>query len=171
MSQCSVSEYCQFSEEQTCKMSKNMLENMGLKNPSVKNCTISCLPKPLKKIFSTDTPTCDVCMESGELKTECVKQKCQPGLTMCRNVAYTIKSKNLSSPITASVKGCAAPTECEVDRKEMAEFIRAQSAQALPDVFISDFSMHCSNSNKDKIPKLVLSISTIVVSFLGILFK
>ena len=147
---CAPPEWCLLTGEDACVATKDMFESSGDGIPLLKNCSTSCSPEPKKRKISVNTLSCDTCLDNGyTIKTDCVKRKCPPLFTKCQQHGYTLKGMSPNGNITVKVsaKSCATPTQCNVDAKEMQEFIQGEFAEfVVRDAIINDFSMQCKSS-------------------------
>ena len=145
-SHCSTPEYCYISGTSVCDRVHQSLKSNNVSNAEVSNCVISCAPKVPPKNMTSDLPTtmCDVCMEAGTMKTECVKKNCPNGLTKCMTVSYTMHADILPKT-KVFVKGCASATECQTNLEETKKLATAQKVQEIPGLVISEFKMECSS--------------------------
>ena len=163
---CAATEYCHLIGENSCFLSRKMLEYEDQEYGAPENCTTSCSPEPanITQKIPSNTLSCVTCFDNGHRKTDCVKRKCPPGFAMCKNMSYTGMSLNENITFHHSEKGCAPPAECKLGERELKEFIRQSTAQFLPDVVINNFAMQCSSTAALTFPLMELTVIAILIS-------
>ena len=143
---CSAPEFCDVHKDEICSFL--ISQHRILNEENVRDCTLSCSPKPIPRVPTTELQSCETCFDrmiNGQkrIKTDCVQQKCYPGFTRCKKISYTVESKMHNYREQMSMKSCASETECTVREGEWKRFFKGIRAIWMPDVVVSDFVMQC----------------------------